>query len=201
VSANAIHAMYAHSLAWLAVLAAVICGVSNVASLVLIDFVHGNPHRTQKNAVEMMIFFTPLLGLIAAVGTSVVFVLPQCFKAAVSGALVRRFGSHAQAGILLALPMTAVITWYSYDNLTPSDVILGINAGPDWQPYQHGLTAARYLGTLAYQTPATLFSVAYVRTTGLRLPRMALMLLAFAAAVVAAGFWRYRQAEGQYQFL
>ena len=165
VNANAIHAMYARSLAWLMVVAAVIGGVSNVVSLVLIDFVHGNPHRTQENAFEMIIMFTPLLGLIAAVGTVIVFALPQCFQAVVSGTLVRRFGGYAQAAVLLVLPMTAVITWYPYDYLTPSDFNLGINDGPDWQPYQHGLTAARYLSALACQTPATLFSVAYVGTT------------------------------------
>jgi hypothetical protein len=38
--------MYARNLAWLTALAAVVCGVANVMSLVLIDFVHGNPHRT-----------------------------------------------------------------------------------------------------------------------------------------------------------
>jgi hypothetical protein len=193
--------MYARSLAWVAAVVAVICGISNIMSLVLIDFVHGNPHRIQENAFEMIIIFTPLLGLIAAVGTVIVFALPQCFQAMVSGMLVRRFGDHAQAAVLLALPMTAIITWYSYDYLTPSNVNLGINLGPDWQPYQHGITAARYLAALVCQTAATLFSIAYVGTTGSRLRRKAVVLLALAAALLAGGFRGYRQAEGQYQFL
>jgi hypothetical protein len=201
VNVSAIYAMYARSLAWLTVAATVIGGVSNVMSMVLIDFVHGNPHRTQENALEMIITFTPLLGLIAAAGTVIVFALPQCFQAVVSSMLVRRFGSHAQAAVLLVLPMTAVITWYSYDYLTPSDFNLGINDGPDWQPYQHGLTVARYLAALACQTPATLFSVAYVGTTGSGFPRKTVVLLALAAAILAGGFVGYRHAEGQYQFL
>jgi len=193
--------MYARSMAWLTVLVAVKCGVSNIVSLVLIDFVHGNSDRTQENAIEMIIIFTPLLGLIAAVGTVIVFALPQCFQAVVSGALVRRFGDRAQAAVLMAQPMTAIITWYSYDYLTPTNVTLAINVGPGWQPYQHGLTAARYLTALACQTAATLFSVAYVGTTGNRLPRKAVVLLALAAAVLAGGFGGYRQADAQYQFL
>jgi phosphotransferase system glucose/maltose/N-acetylglucosamine-specific IIC component len=201
MNASAIRAMYARSLAWLTVLAAVICGVSNIMSLVLIDFVHGNPHRTQENAIEMIVLFTPLFGLIAAAGTVIGFALPQCFQAVVSGALVRRFGGHAHVAVLLALPMTAIITWYSYDYLTPTDVNLAINTGPDWQPYQHGITAARYLAALACQTPVTLFSVAYIGTTGRRLPRKAVLLLALTAALLAGGFAGYRQAEGEYQFL
>ena len=201
VTSNAIHAMYAQSLAWLTVLAAIICGVANITSLVLIDFVHGNPHRTLENAIVMIVLFTPVFGVIAAVGTVIVFALPQCFQALVSGALVRRFGDKAQLAILLVLPMTAVITWYSYDYLTPSDLNLGINVGPDWRPYQHGLTAARYLSTLVCQTPATLFSIAYVGTARTGLPRNAVVLLALAAAVLAGGFAGHRLAEGQYPFL
>jgi len=190
--------MYARSLAWLTVLAAVICGISNIISLVLIDFVHGNPHRTQENAFEMIIIFTPLRGLIAAIGTAIVFALPQCFQAIVGA---RRFGGHAQGAVLLALPMTAVITWYSYDYLTPFDVNLAIHVGPGWQLYQHGITTARYLAALACQTLATLFSVAYVGTTGRHLPRKAVVLVALAAAVLAGGLAGYLQAEAQYQFL
>jgi hypothetical protein len=109
----------------------------------------------------MIVIFTPLLGLIAAIGTAIVFAVPKCFQAVVAGALVHRFGDPARVASLLVLPITAVITWYCYHYLTPSDLNLGIDVGPDWQPYQHGLTAARYLATLACQTPATLFSLAY----------------------------------------
>jgi hypothetical protein len=201
VNVGVIPALYARSLAWLTVLVAVGVGVSNIVSLVLIDFVHGNPHRTQENAVEMMFMFTPLFGLIAAIATVIVFTLPQCFQTLVSSALVRRFGGRAQAAILLALPMTAIFTWYSYDYLMPSYTPLAITAGPDWQPFQHGLTMVRYLVALGCQTPATVFSVAYISAAGSRLPRKAVLLLALAAAVLAGGLGGYREAVGQYQFL
>jgi hypothetical protein len=198
VNAKAIPALYARSLAWLTVLAAIICGVSIILSNVLIDFVHGNPHRTRENTVEMIIMFPPLFGLIAVIGTVIVFALPQCFQALVSGALVRRFGGHSQAAVLLVLPLTAVITWYCFDYLVPD---LGIYEGPDGQRYRHGLTAARYLATLACQMPVTVFSVAYAGTAGNSFHRKAVIFLALAAAMLAGGFWGYYLAEEQYQFL
>ena len=192
---------YAKSLAWLAILAAVIVGVQNVVGLFLIDFLHGNPHRTQGNAVFMMIVYTPLFGLVTLVGVLLVFTLPQCFQAAVSSAFGYRFGGRAQAGVLLALPITAIVTWYCYDYLTPSDVGLAINEGPDWKPYQHGLTLARYGATLAVQVPATLFSVAYAAAGTARPSRKTVIVLAFAAAIIAGTIMGHRTAEGQYQFL
>lgn len=192
---------YARSLAWLAILAAVIVGIQNIVGLVFIDFIHSNPHRTQGNAIFMMIAYTPLFGLVALIGVLLVLTLPQCFQAAVSSALVCQFGSRAQAGVWLALPITAAMTWYCYDYLTPSDVGLAINEGPDWKPYQHGLTLARYAAALAFQVPATLFSVAYAAAGATRPSRKTVILLAFAAAVIAGGIMGHRTAEGQYQFL
>lgn len=201
VTARTVYAMYARSLAWLTLLAAVGVGVSQIVELVLIDFVHGNPHRTQENAVEMMIIFAPLFGLIAAVDTVIVFSLPLSFQALVSGALARQFGGRAQMAVLLALPITALITWYAFDYLIPSYTPLAITAGPDWQPYRHGLTSARYFAALAFQTPATLFSVAYVGTTGSPRRRRAVVLLALVAAAIAGGYEGHRVAATQYQFL
>jgi hypothetical protein len=195
--------MYARSLAWLTLLAAVAVG-SQIVSVMVIDFVHGNTHLTPKDtagAVETMIVFAPLFGLIAAVDTVIVFTLPQSFQALVSAVLARWSGSRAQVAVLLALPMTALITWYAFDYFIPSYTPLAITYAPDWQPYQHGLTPARYLATLAYQTPATLFSVAYVGTIGSPGRRRAVVHLALAAAVLAGGYAAYRAAAGQYQFL
>jgi hypothetical protein len=63
--------------------------------------------------------------------------------------------------VLPALPVTAVLTWYCYDYLTP-DFNLGINADPDWTPYQHGISIAHYQGALLFQAPVTLFSFLYL---------------------------------------
>jgi hypothetical protein len=193
VTARTAYAMYARSLAWLTLLAAVAVG-SQIVSVMVMVFVHGNAHVTPKDtadAVGTVVVFAPLFGLIAAVDTVIVFTLPQSFQALVSGGLARWFGGRAQVAVLMVLPMTALITWYAFDYLIPSYTPLATTYAPDWQPYQHGLTPARYLGALAYQTPATLFSVAYVGTIGNAGRRRAVLRLAFAAAVLAGGYAAY----------
>src|SRR5262249_52772651 len=129
------------------------------------DFVHGNPHRTQANALVMMLLFPLLFGFIAVIATFLVFALPQCFQALLTDVLVRRLHRRGLLGVLLALPLTAALAWYCYDYLTPTDVNLGINIGPDWTPYRHGLTRQRYLIMLALQIPITLFSILYLDAT------------------------------------
>jgi hypothetical protein len=193
-------ASYFRSLAWLAILAAVGIGVSNVAGLWLIDFVHGNPHRTRENAVEMMIWFTPLFGLLAVILTVLGFTLAQCFQALVAGSLLRRFGNQAHAAVLLTLPITGLLTWCSWNYIIPLNH-LGLDEGPDWTPYPHELTTAGYLGALAFQAPATVFSVAYAVTEGGQPPRKAVILLALAAAVAGGAVFGYHMAKGQFQFL
>ena len=109
MSSSVIYAAYARSLAWLAVLAAVVVGVSNTVAAVLINYVHDHPHRTRGEIVVAMVIVL-LVGTISVIGTLLVFTLPQCFQAAVSNGFVRRFGRDAHMGVLLALPVTAVIT-------------------------------------------------------------------------------------------
>jgi hypothetical protein len=48
-----IYRSYARSLLWVALLAAVAIGVAVIVELVFVDFVHGNPHRTQANATAV----------------------------------------------------------------------------------------------------------------------------------------------------
>lgn len=194
---------YARSLAWLAVLAAVVFGVQLIFELVFVDFIHSNPHRPQSNAIFMMMTDPLLLGVPIIIGMLLVFTLPQCFQAVCAGWLVRRFESRAQAGVLLLLPITAVITWYCFDYLTPSDVGLGINDDADWRPYQHGLTINRYAAALAVQALVTLFSVAYTAAGSgtARVSRRSVIRLALAAAIVVGAVAGFRIAQGQYQFL
>ena len=49
---------YARSLLWLAFFIAMICGMTNIVELLIVDFIRGNPHRTQANAMLMMVLFT-----------------------------------------------------------------------------------------------------------------------------------------------
>ena len=167
----------------------------------MLDFVHGNPHRPQANAVFMMAVYTPIFGIVAVIGTFLVFTLPQFFQAALIVTLGRIFGDRARFAALLALPLTAILTWYSYDYLTPTDVNLGINAGPDWTPFKHGLSVSRFMSSLAVQAPVTLLSFLYF-DAGLRGSSKKPLLVAALAIAVAMGLiGGYTMAQNQIQFL
>ena len=159
MSKIAIHVSYAQSLLWLALFMALMSAETNIVSLLLIDFVHGNPHRSQENALFMMKAYTPLFGAIAYIGTLLVFTLPQLFQAEMVGVLDRIFGDRARFAVLPALPLTAVLTWYCYDYLTPSN--LGFAGSSTEVYYEHGLSILRYGIALAIQAPITVFSVLY----------------------------------------
>jgi hypothetical protein len=198
---SAIYISYVRSLLWIALLMAIAVGVALIVELVFVDFLHGNPHRTKANAIFMMLFFPVILGIVTTVGSFFVFTLPQCFQAVVADVLVWRFGRLAQLGVLLALPFTAILAWYCYDYLTPTDLNLGINAGADWVPYQHGLTLRRYLATLIIQTPISLFSLWYCDATIRNASKKWVVRAALALAGVAGVMWGYGMARTQYQFL
>jgi hypothetical protein len=126
MSKRAIGASYAHSFLWLVLLTAVTVGVMSIAHLVFVDIIHGNPHRTRDDVISMMAVETPIIAVIAAIGSILVFTLPQIFQAALIAAWYRMLGNRARFVVLAALPLTAVLTWYCYDYLTPSNVGLGI---------------------------------------------------------------------------
>lgn len=182
---GAMYAAYARSFAWLALLAATAVGVGIVTNVLFVDFVRGNTGRTRESAIEMMVLLPPILGLLVIVGVLIVYALPQCFQAMMSDALVCRFGIQAQAGVLLVLPITTVITWYCYDYL------MQLAFDPDWQ---HALTTDHYLATLRFQVPATLFSVAYAAAGSKRAFQKRIIFLAFVAAIVVGGAEGYRMA-------
>ena len=192
---------YVQSLLWVATLFAVIFGVTNIVELLFIDFIHGNTHRTQANALQMMLLFTPLFGVTAIIGSFLVFSLPLSLQAMTTGALIKRFGPRAQVWALLALPFAAIVTWYCYDYLTPSNFNLGINLPADWTPYQHGLSLPRYLRALGVQAPITLFSLLYCKAAIDQRSRTPLVAASLALAIIAGGILGYRSAELQFQFL
>jgi hypothetical protein len=51
---RAIGASYAHSLLWVALFTALTVGVMDIATLVFLDIIHGNPHRTREYVIFMM---------------------------------------------------------------------------------------------------------------------------------------------------
>jgi hypothetical protein len=130
MSSGDVFRSYARALLWAALLMAVIFGLANIVGLVFIDFIHGNPHRTKENVILMMVLFTPLLGAIAFVGTIIVFALPQCLEAQLKGMFVKRFGRRAYGAVLTGLPLTAALTWYCYDYLTPHGLQCWHQCGP-----------------------------------------------------------------------
>jgi hypothetical protein len=198
---SAIYVSYRQSLLWVAFVIACAVGIALVVETVMVDVIHGNPHRTQANAIVMMLVFPPLLGIIAVVGSFLVFTLPQCFQALVTGVLVCRFGRVGQFGTFMLVPLTAVLAWYSYDYLAPMHFNLGINADADWAAYEHGLTPRRYLTMLTIQAPITLFSLLYCDATIRDGSKKSFILAALAVTAGGGMIWGYQMAKAQYQFL
>lgn len=187
---------FLRSLIWVSFLTALTMWVSLAVSVVFIDFVHGNPHRTQSNAIATVFVVAPFVALFGLVCALLVFGPPQLFQAVLSNVTSRFFGRWTSAIIVIAaLPVIAVITWYSFDYLLP------LPDPGDGEPYQHGMTTTRYLYSLGAQLPVTLFNVAYVNTAGQRRLRVSLIMLALAAVAVGGIVMGYREAVNQYRFL
>jgi len=190
------------SLLWVAVFAAILGGVALITEIIFVDFVHGNPHRSQQNAIAMIVIFTPIISLICAIGIMIVFTMPQCFQSISMAFLLRHFGRRGIYGIAILIPLAAVLSWYCYDYLTPTNFNLGINAGPEWTPYQHGLTPRRYLITLGIQIPITLFSLTqfHLQEQDRGRGRMLMYTILVVCTIVGA-ISGYASALNQYQFL
>ena len=157
MSRSEIYASFAHSFLWIVLFAVAAIAVSSNIHLVLFAIMHGN--RTHQDVVSLMVAQTPMIALVTSIGSLLIFTLPQAFQAALVAVLHR--AGRSRFAVLPALPLTAVATWYCYDYLT-IDFTLGINAGPDWTPYQHGISISRYMKALAFQTPITLFSLLFI---------------------------------------
>jgi len=201
MSKGAINISYLQSLLWVTLFAALTVGGMSIAHLVFFDIIHGNPHRTGGDVVLMIVLMTPILGVIAAIGSILVFTLPQVFQAALVAVSHGMFGSRSHFVVFPALPLTAILTWYCYDYLTPSDVNLGINAGPDWSPYQHGISVARYMGALAFQAPITLFSFLYVDASFRGASKWPVLIAAVVITIAIAGIFGYVTAQQQIELL
>jgi hypothetical protein len=78
---------------------------------------------------------------------------------------------------------------------------LGINAGPDWTPYQHNISISRYLGGLAFQTPITLFSFLYIDTSFRGASKWPVLIAALVITIMIGGIWGYVTAQQQIELL
>lgn len=192
---------YALCLLWLSLIFAIIAMTSNITELVFVDFVHGNPHRPKSNAVEMMWLFSIIFGITSIIGCFLVFSLPQIVQAVLHSKARQLPRPFSYVSILLTIPLISVLTWYCWEYLTPTDFNLGINEGPDWKPYQHGITIQRYLSALAFQTPVSLYSIIYCEPDLIKVSRGAVMTVGLALAVPIGIWCGHRLAMEQYGFL
>jgi hypothetical protein len=197
MSKSFVNISYALSLLWIVFFIAVTVAVVLIGGLVVSDLIHTNPHRTMGNVVIMMVVETPLICVIAIIGCFLVFTVPQFFQAGMIVTLHPIFGSRARFIVLPVLPLTAVLTWYCYDYLTPSDLNLGVNASPNWTPYEHGISSSRYLMTLVTQVPITLFSFLYFEVEFHRWSRKPFLVAGLILAVIIGGVWGYETAQDQ----
>lgn len=192
---SALGASYVRSLCWIVFFTAVIVGMKESTHLALMDFAYGKPHQTWRNLVFMMTAAALIIGFIAAIGSVLVFTLPQLFQAALVEGWHRTLGDRARFAALPALPFTAVLTWYCYDYLTPSNFAPGY-IGPPSPPYQHGISISRYATALGVQAPVTLFSLLYLDTEFRRASRWPLLTATLIVTIGSGGIWGYVTAQG-----
>ncbi|MEK6419048.1 MAG: hypothetical protein V4801_05555 [Burkholderia gladioli] len=189
------------SLLWIIVFVVLAAAVSTIFSLILTDFVYGNPYRTTRNTLSTMALFSALIGPIATLGILIVFSATQLIQSYAMRTLYPRHGTSAYRFIALMVPVMSIVTWYCYDYLTPSNFDLAINTGPDWVPYRHGLTLDRYGAALACQSAVTAFNLLYFHVATIRRSRNILIASVIVVAVVAGLVIGHRQAVTQNHFV
>lgn len=151
---------YVKSLLWVVLLVVVYIFFAMTADIVYVDVLHINPNRTRSHAISLPFVFTPIVFIIALIGLSLTFSASLLVQGIFTVILTRKFAWPGLYCVLLGVPLVAVLSWYSYDYLTPSDFNLGINEGKDWTPYQHGMSGQRYLKTLLAQFGVSVFATA-----------------------------------------
>jgi len=190
---------YAQSLIWAVAFLTIASIAIVIAEVLILDFVHDLPYRSRDNAIFILTFSTPIFAISAIIASFLAFAPSQFFQALVLGGSDWLFG-QTRFLVLQVLPLTAVLTWYCYDYLTPSDIKLAISGGRHLLPHQHGLTTSRHITTLAIQAPITLFSFLYFET-GIRGPsKKPILIAALAAAIVVGAIQGFATAQMQLRF-
>jgi glucan phosphoethanolaminetransferase (alkaline phosphatase superfamily) len=159
-----------------------------VGDFVNVDYLHFNPHRTQSDAASIPFIFIVIFSIIALFGVALTFICSQILQAFLAKRLVRKYGVRGLYGVILSIPLLAVVSWYCYDYLTPSDFNLGMNLGRDWTPYQHGLTMSRYTVMLGFQSFVTLLCLARLVTDRNRPSIKISLILVFLIIASIIGF-------------
>jgi len=176
--------IYLKSLGWISVAIAFTVAIYLSLEFLITDFIHQNPNRTISDSVWMHVVSIPIFAVITCVLATLVLVLPQSFEAFWTWVMAPQVGVRGKFSTVFALPLTAIVTWYCYDYLTPSNMNLGVNEGADWVPYEHGLTFGRYAAALACQAPVTLFNIGYLKAHMQKAPKRRVVLMVLGLAVV-----------------
>jgi hypothetical protein len=150
---------FLRSLLFVAIYISMTLSVANVSESIIIDFISHKFIINQSNAVWIMLFGTVLAFLIAFIGTFIVFTVPQYLHGTLTGILYAKYGPRGLFFAIAAIPMAALLAWYCYDYLTPSDFGRGTSFRTGWVPYKHGITLERYFKTLLIQIPISVFSL------------------------------------------
>ncbi len=193
--------LFCESLFWIAVLVATSISICVMVSLIMVDFVHGNPNRSESNAGLIIFLFPVIIFIVAPIAIFIVFSVSQIIQGLAMRALYPTLGRYAYILVGLTVPLISIVTWYCYDYLTPTDFNLGINEGAYWQPYQHGMNSSRYLAAFVGQASVTIFSLLYFESTLRGRSRKTVILVGLLLATVIGVFLGVRQAISQYQFI
>lgn len=169
--------------------------IGTVVHLIFVDFVHGNPHRPQSNAVSMMLLFPFLFSVITLVGVTLLFGLSQILQLLVVNAALKGFGWRGRFAGLVALPAIAIISWYCYDYLAPTDFTFMDITPSDWKP------GVRYLIILVAQAAFTLFNVLWFEATIVKKFRGHLVVALLLVAVALGGIGGYATALQQNELI
>ena len=181
---RAVAISYAKSLAWISMLIAAALDVVAIGAVLLNAFAHG-AHGSPSD-VPLMAIFVLIAWVIATIVSLIMFAPVQAFQVLVIGIMQREFGDRARFAALSSLPITAVLTWYCYDYLPPNELHFGARIGSAWG-YQNGISIARYLATLAVQTPVTLFAFLYSEADRHHRPKAPIIIAALVVAISIGG--------------
>jgi hypothetical protein len=186
-----IAASYTQSLLLVAFFAAVAISVALAGGPIVFYIVHGTQVFDGGRFTKIAVL--PGIAAIKIIGTFLIFGLPQLFQAMAVSILMRRFGSKARFAVLLLLPLTAVVTWYCYWYLTPTDYRQGINVPQDWLPFTLGASSlGSYVMALKFQAAVTVFSFLYFEAGVRGMPRTLLALLALSITIAISAIWAYQ---------
>jgi hypothetical protein len=192
---------YFQSLLWTALFFATVIGVAALVRVATVYVVHGDPQMSRNDVALLIVLASLMTCTAAAIGTLLVFTLPQIFQAWLFGRFDRKFGERGRLAVLIALPLTAVLTWYCYDYLTPSGVVFDTSGGESWRPYQHGISVSRYFKAMGLQALVTVFGLAHFETNHRGRSTLPVIITTLVLLLTVGVIWGYESARQQIPLL